>query len=259
MRALEGLGVLVTRPEPQAGALARRLAEHGARVYRLPAIALIARGELAAQRAAVGPIDRFEWVVFVSSNAVRFGVALLEGRQDLRIAAVGPATAAALNHAGFRVSLVPAGGYDSEQLIAAPEFAHVQGQRILIVRGAAGRELLAQTLVARGAEVVYAEVYARRCAQPIPGAVAAVEAEWSHGAIAVVTATSVELLRCLYEILTPPGRALLARATLVAGGARIAAAARQLGAEGTLLIAARPDDAGIVDALLEWRRHTSGP
>ena len=88
MGALDGLGVLVTRPEPQAGPLARRLATEGARVYRLPAIELSPREDRARQRAALGPIDRFHWVVFVSANAVRFGASLLEGRRDLRHAAV---------------------------------------------------------------------------------------------------------------------------------------------------------------------------
>jgi uroporphyrinogen-III synthase len=257
MAALTGLGVLVTRPEPQAGPLARRLAALGANVYRLPAIELHPREDRASQRAALGPIDRFHWVVFVSANAVRFGSALLEGRRDPRIAAVGPATAAALNHAGYRVSLVPHGGYDSEHLLASPEFGHVQGQRVLIVRGGGGRELLADELSARGAEVSYAEVYDRRCARPIPGAVEAVEAEWSRGEIQVVTATSGELLRCLYEILSPAGRELLSRSALLVGGPRIGAIARQIGIEGQLIVASGPDDDGLVDALLQWRGHTS--
>ncbi|MBS0393795.1 MAG: uroporphyrinogen-III synthase [Proteobacteria bacterium] len=254
MAALEGLGVLVTRPEPQAGPLARRLATEGARVYRLPAIELLPREDRAGLRAALGPIDRFHWIVFVSANAVRFGAALLEGRRDLKLAAVGPATAAALNHAGYRVALVPQGGFDSEHLLASPEFRHVQGQRVLIVRGDTGRELLADELTARGAEVAYAEVYERRCARPVPGAVAAIEAEWGQGAVDVVTATSGELLRCLYEILSPAGRALLARAALLVGGPRIGAVARQIGITGPLIVASRPDDDGLVDALLEWRR-----
>ncbi|HUO96786.1 MAG TPA: uroporphyrinogen-III synthase [Steroidobacteraceae bacterium] len=259
MAALEGLGVLVTRPEPQAGPLARRLASEGARVYRLPAIELLPRDDRARQRAALGPIDRFHWIVFVSANAVRFGAALLEGRRDLKLAAVGPATAAALNHAGFRVALVPQGGYDSEHLLESPEFRHVQGQRVLIVRGDSGRELLADVLAARGAEIQYAEVYERRCARPVPGAVAAVEAEWARGAIDVVTATSGELLRCLYEILSPQGRALLGKSVLLVGGARIGAVARQIGIAGPMVVASRPDDDGLVDALLKWRRHTSAP
>jgi len=251
--------VLVTRPEPQAGPLARRLAAEGARVYRLPAIELHPRDDRARQRAALGPIDRFHWIVFISANAVRFGVSLLEGRRDLKIAAVGPATAAALNHAGFRVALVPHGGYDSEHLLACVAFRHVQGQRVLIVRGEGGREVLADELAARGAEICYAEVYARQCARPVPGAVAAVEAEWTQGAIDVVTVTSGELLRCLYEILSPEGRALLAKSTLLVGGARIGAVARQIGITGPLIVAQRPDDDGLVDALLKSRRHTSDP
>ncbi len=259
MAELLGMGVLVTRPEPQAGPLARRLADLGARVYRLPALELRAREDRAAQRASLGPLDRFHWIVFVSANAVRFGVTFLEERRDLKLAAVGPATAAALNHAGFRVALVPAAGYDSESLLGSPEFGHVEGQRILIVRGDGGRELLAEQLRARGAEVSYAEVYERRSARPVPGAVAAVEDEWGRGLIDVVTATSPELLRSLYEILSPAGRQLLARTALLAGGSRIAETARQIGLEGLIVVAASPDDEALVDALLTWRRHTNDP
>jgi uroporphyrinogen-III synthase len=259
MGSLAGVGVLVTRPEPQAVPLARRLMALGADVYRLPAVEVLARDNRAIQRAALGPIDRFHWVVFVSTNAVRFGASLLDGRRDPHIAAVGPATAAALNHAGYRVSLVPQGGYDSEHLLASPGFAHVQGQRILIVRGGGGRELLAEQLTARGAEVSYAEVYERRCARPIPGAVAAVEAEWSRGAIQVVTATSGELLRCLFEILGPDGRELLTRSVLLVGGPRIGAIARQIGLQGPMIVASGADDDGLVDALVKWRGHTTGP
>ncbi len=259
MKTLEGLGVLVTRPEPQAGPLARRLAELGARVYRLPAIELKPREDRAVQRASLGPLDRFHWIVFVSANAVRFGVTLLEERRDLRLAAVGPATAAALNHAGFRVALVPAAGFDSESLLETAEFGHVGGQRILIVRGEGGREVLADELRLRGAEVSYAEVYERRRARPVPGAVSAVEAEWERGLIDIVTATSPEVLRSLYEILGPSGRQLLATTALLAGGPRIAAEARQIGLEGALVVASAPDEQGLVDALLKWRRHTSAP
>lgn len=259
MSALAGVGVLVTRPEPQAAPLSRRLMALGAEVYRLPAVELVPREDRASLRAALGPLDRFQWVVFVSANAVRFGASLLDGRRDPHLAAVGPATAAALNHAGYRVSLVPQGGYDSEHLLASPEFAHVEGQRILIVRGGGGRELLAEQLTARGAQVTYAEVYDRRCARPIPGAVEAVEAEWGRGAIHVVTATSGELLRCLFEILGPQGRELLTRSPLLVGGPRIGALARQIGLQGPLIVAQGADDEALVDALLRSRGHTTGP
>jgi uroporphyrinogen-III synthase len=256
MGALSGLGVLVTRPEPQAAPLALRLESEGARVFRLPAMDLQARGDRPALRAALGPLDRYRWVIFVSTNAVKFGGFLLEGARGAKLAAVGPATAAALERAGCPVALVPSGGFDSESLLATPELNDVASGRVLIVRGDGGRELLGEELVRRGADVVYAEVYERRCAQPVPGAVQAVEDAWISGNVDVVTATSAELLRCLVEILTPAGRALLRGSVVLAGGPRIAAAAREMGLEGEIVVARSPDDAGLVDALLEWRRHT---
>ena len=206
-------------------------------------------------RAALGPLDRFHWVLFVSANAVKHGAFLLDVGRQPPLAAVGPATAAALEHAGFRVALVPPGGFDSESLLATPELTNVSHSRVLIVRGDGGRELLGDELRRRGADVQYAEVYARRCAQPIPGAVRAVEAAWMAGGIDVVTATSAELLRCLVEILTPAGRALLRGSVLLAGGSRIADAARRMGHEGEIVVARAADDASLMDALLEWR-HT---
>ena len=77
--------------------------------------------------------------------------------------------------------------------------------------------------------------------------------------IQVVTATSGELLRCLFEILSPEGRELLARSAVLVGGPRIGAVARQIGIHGPLVVAAAPDDDNLLDALLKWRGHTSDP
>ena len=127
------------------------------------------RPDRAAVRAAVGPADRYDLVIFVSANAVRFGADMLDQRRDLKVAAVGQATAAALNAAGYRVSLMPSEGADSEALLAMPQLAHMAGQRVLIVRGTGGRELLSEVLTARGAQVQYAEVYTREAGLPLAG------------------------------------------------------------------------------------------
>ena len=49
---------------------------------------------------------------------------LLEQRRDLNLAAIGPATLRALNQAGYRVAVQPAGGFDSESLLRHPRLRH---------------------------------------------------------------------------------------------------------------------------------------
>ncbi len=102
-------------------------------------------------RAAIGPADRYDLVIFISANAVRFGADILGERRDVPVAAVGQATAAALNAAGYRVSLLPSEGADSESLLAMPQLADMHGKRVLIVRGSGGRELLQAEMAGRAA------------------------------------------------------------------------------------------------------------
>lgn len=154
---LRGVGILVTRPESQADELCRSLAAAGGRVVRCPVMDIVPRAADAVS-ADLAAIPRPDRVVFVSANAVRYGLAALAEPQPA-VAAIGPATAAALERAGVAVDVLPAAGYTSEQLLATPEFAEVAGMRVLIVRGESGRELLAETLRSRGAEVDYLSVY----------------------------------------------------------------------------------------------------
>jgi uroporphyrinogen-III synthase len=215
MAPLTGVGVLVTRPQAQAAELTHLLANAGARVLHLPTLETRERPDRAALRAALGPIDRYHWIIFISANAVRHGVSLLGERRDLPLAAVGPATASALRAAHQTATLVATAGFTSEHLLAKPELDEVAGKRILIVRGIGGRDVLSLTLRQRGAEVTIAEVYERTLARPPPGAVAAVERDWAAGLIDAVTATSGDVLRGLIELLTPDGRSYLQRAPLL--------------------------------------------
>jgi len=246
MATLAGLGVLVTRPQPQAALLAERLEAEGARAYVLPALTVAPRG---LDRASLAPIESYDHVVFVSANAVRFGAFLLADAVARSRVAVGPATAAALEAIGHPATLVPADGYDSEHLLATEAFGHPVGRRILIVRGGDGRALLGDTLTARGADVTYVDVYERRCATPEAATLTAIEAAWSDGDIQVVTATSGDILRCLCGLLTPRGRTLLARSPLVVAGARIATIARDLGLGGPVLVAQSAEDAQLLATL----------
>lgn len=253
MKRLTGIGVLVTRPDHQAGHLCQLIeAEDGAAV-RYPALAIRPRLDRAAVRAAVGPIDRYNLVVFVSANAVRFGADILGERRDLPVAAIGQATAAALNAAGYRVSLMPAEGADSESLLALPQLAQMSGQRVLIVRGSGGMDLMREVMTARGALIQYAEVYTREPARPSAGLQAEIEQLWRQGGISAYTATSVELLEALVGIVTPRCRELMDSTALVTGSERVAAAAFRLGLGSPLLLADSPEDVALIHALVRWR------
>lgn len=253
MKRLTGIGVLVTRPDHQASHLCQLIEAEGGAAVRYPALVIRPRTDRAAVRAAVGPTDRYDLVIFVSANAVRFGADLLDPKRDTPVAAIGQATAAALNGAGFRVSMMPAEGADSESLLALPQLAHLDGQRVLIVRGVGGRDLLQETMTSRGALVQYAEVYTREPARPSPGLQAEIESLWRQGGISAYTATSVELLEALVGIVTPRCRGLMDSTALVTGSERVAAAATRLGLGSPILLADSTEDAALIHALVRWR------
>ena len=256
--ALTGLGVLVTRPAAQAEPLCAALAAAGASVYRLPAMFIEPVGQATGHRAAAGPLDHYQFLIFVSVNAVLHGACLLEGGlpPGTRLLAVGPATSQALADLGQVVDQPPDGRFDSESLLAQPVLQDVRGKRVLIVRGEGGREHLAQSLQARGASVQYADVYRRSLPPTTPllvEQVAMAEQALRSGALQVVTATSGELLDNTLRLFPDPG--CLANVAWLAGSRRIGQRVRELGFGGDVIVAERPEDAGLVEALRFWFRH----
>jgi uroporphyrinogen-III synthase len=252
---LHGIGVLVTRPEQQATPLCRLLQAQGAAALRFPAIDIRPRSDESASKTRVGALDAFDLIVFTSANAVRFGSALLEQRRDLTLAAIGPATARALQQSGYQVAVQPEVGFDSEALLLHPRFEQISAQRILLIKGSHGRPLLEQELVRRGAQVVGVDVYERTPAQPTDADLARVRSDIASGRLHVVTATSLEIGIRLLDMLP---RAELHRLHWLVPGDRIAAALRRRGLQAPLLTAASAEDQDLVAALLRWRSDESG-
>jgi uroporphyrinogen-III synthase len=226
-------------------------------VFLLPAIEPVGC-ELAATHPALATSTDFAWIIFVSVNAVRFGAHLCDGKHNARVIAMGPATSAALKHAGIANSLLTNPGADSEALLQSPHLGNVDGAHILIVKGLGGRALLGERLRERGATVTYADVYERQRANPSPSTVATIEDHWRQGDISVVTATSGDVLRRLQEILSPTGRQYLNHTALLVSSARIGALARDQGLLGPLIIASQPDDTGLVAAFKRWQSQSAG-
>jgi uncharacterized protein HemX/uroporphyrinogen-III synthase len=237
-RPLGGRGILVTRPAGQAEHLASLVEAAGARAVRFPAIEIepLAGGEVPA-------LERFDLVVFVSPTAVQCALERVKDRA-FRAAAVGGGTKRELEARGVQDVLAPQAGADSESLLELPELAAPAGRRILIVRGEGGRELLAETLRARGAQVEYFECYRR----VLPRADSApLAAAWDRGEIDAATVYSVQALENLLALL---GAARLGGRPLFVSHARIAERARAAAIPEPLV--AGPGDEEMAAALVAY-------
>lgn len=245
---LGGAGIVVTRPGFQAAKFAERIAAVGGRPIVFPTIVILPPQDRRPLDAALATLDSFDFAVFVSANAVEYGFpASGVWRRKVRAIAPGPGTAAALGARGVHDVLVPAERFDSEGVLALPELADVRGRRFLVLRGNGGRELLAEALRARGAEVVQVECYRR--ARPETGAEGLLEG-WREGRIDAVTVTSSEGLGNLWALLGDEGRQRLVATPVFAPHPRIAEAARRLGCRA---VHETPgSDAGLLAGLLAF-------
>ena len=257
MAALDGVGVLVTRPERQAAPVCRLLEARGATVIRWPVLEINATDE-GPLHARVGPIEAFDLIVFTSANAVKFGVPLLEGGREFRLAAVGPATALALQEAGFAGAAMPTAGFDSDGLLMRPELQNVAGKRMLIVKGTLGRDILRERLAERGAHVVVAEVYARERVLHGAADMASLSARLAAREVDVVTVTSVDVADGLLALATPDMRRELERVPWVVPSARVATVLRERGVLAPLFTADSARDQDMVEAVARWRSSVSG-
>lgn len=198
--ALAGVHIAVTRPPEQATKLTAAIAAEGGQVISFPLLDIKGLENLNDFHAAVTPLSQFDWAVFISSNAVQHGMPLLQQAgipSQLKFAAIGPTTAASLQGFGIAEVLTPSERFDSEALLALPALQQMQGQRVLIVRGVGGREVLAETLKHRGATVVFGECYRR--VNPQNSAQVLARA-YDEGKLQGIIITSSEALRFLLDL-----------------------------------------------------------
>lgn len=163
--SLDGLRVLITRPQQQAKDLCEMVRDAGGVAIPFPVIEI---KPIATQDWPNIALADQDMIIFISRNAVTF---FIEGIQDnlpdnIQLVAVGSATARCMRKHGLRVDLQSPSPAGSESLLALSALKNMKDKKVLIVRGQGGRELLADILVARGAKINYMEVYQRSL--PIP-------------------------------------------------------------------------------------------
>ncbi|MFO0913542.1 MAG: uroporphyrinogen-III C-methyltransferase [Pirellulales bacterium] len=242
-RSLFGRRVLVTRPGHQRSALGDLLQQRGAEVWYWGAIEIGPPDDWGPVDRALDQLDSYAWVVFSSANGVtRFLDRCWDRGGDarrlngVRIAAIGPGTARSLEGYRLRADLVP-DEYQAEGLAAALA-PHVAGRRVLLVRASRGREVLAESLRAAGAEVDQVVAYSSRDSSVvdprIAQAIASGTCDWvtvTSSAIArsLVQQFGADLKRCRLVSISS-----ITSATLRELGADVAAEAREATMEGVV-------------------------
>jgi len=246
--ALAGRRVVVTRPGGQTAHMAALIRAAGGEPVLFPALEILDAEDLRPLLALVERLDAFDLAIFISANAVNKALDLVHARRTwpagLRVATVGAGSARALARRGFAAVIAPTERFDSEALLELQELKDVQGRRVVIFRGDGGRELLGDTLSARGAVVEYAACYRRGRPQ---ADVAPLVARAARRELDAFTVTSSEGLANLFDMLDEAGREWLKRTPLFAPHERIAAAARALGVQTVVLTG--PGDEGLVAGL----------
>jgi uroporphyrinogen-III synthase len=197
--SLAGRVILVPRPDRQGEPLAERLRALGARADLRPTIDFAPPTDPSPVRAALDRIGGYERIVFTSANGVRFFLEAYERVQGgsplrSRLAAVGPATARALELHGYESDLIGAEGH-AEGLARALVRDGVKGETILLVGPERGSDTLPDGLRAAGA-IIDAVAFYRTVAA---AGAAGVAADVASGSYDGVVFTSPSTLRCLLE------------------------------------------------------------
>lgn len=249
--SLEGLCVLLTRPETASRGLFHLLTEKGAAVNSLPTLTITALEESPEIRDCFMNIDRYDSIVFISPNAAELGLDLIDKYWpqlplDIQWFAVGQKTAEILLR-GDIIATTPALNADSEGLLALNTLQNCHSKKILIVRGKGGREQLATVLQQRGASVSYAEVYERSCPEYSPEEV---KSQFIEGKPQAIVVYSGESLQNLVQIGDKAG-VLLRNKVILVPGKRVETLARSLQFD-NILVPGSLQESDILNCLQYW-------
>jgi len=239
-RPLFGRRIVVTRARKQAADLIDRLEALGAETVAMPTIRVVDVEDPGPLDGACDVAGGFDWMVFTSVNGVEHFMRRYLARHDIRhlhgvrICAIGPSTAAAVERYGIRVDFIPPEfrGEGVAEVFSAGGGA--AGKRFLLPRAEAARELLGEELRKAGAEVL--EVVAYRTVPDTAQEGPDVYRMLLDRTIDAVTFTSASTVRNFVGLLGEEQAVDLLRSTVVAAiGPVTAQAAQELGIAATIV------------------------
>jgi uroporphyrinogen III methyltransferase/synthase len=173
---LAGQCVLVTRSRKQASQLSTRLAEYGADVIEAPTVEITPPENWDKVDSSLTDIKRFDWLVLTSPNGAeavlaRLAALGLDARAlaGVKIAALGDATAAALQTGGLRADFIPS-QFTTDALSSELILQGLAGRSVLLARSDIAPPQLAQSITAAGANVTAVTAYRTQQPSSLPDA-----------------------------------------------------------------------------------------
>ena len=250
--SLSGYAVLVTRPADSSKNLLELIRAEGGTAFEFPVIKIEPLAGNPAMRSTVSNLEDLDLVVFVSVHAVRSFAETMDQEEqrmpdDLKVAAVGPTTAAELNLYGYSVDFLPEKTASSESLIEKLSNYPQPGHNVAIFRGQSGREHLSQYLHDAGASVTEVESYRRL---PNPASLDPILSGWLQCPDRLLTLTSVDIMQRFIEKVPEESRGLVFDTDIAALSERIAVACRNAGFSARIHVADSSDDRGLLRALI---------
>jgi uroporphyrinogen-III synthase len=180
--------VLITRPRTQANPFAEDLRKAGFEPVIFPVIEIHPIDDNLLLRTALHQLDQYDWLVFTSVNGVnivwdeftKMGIERIP--QNVRVGAIGPKTAEALQAHGRMPTFIP-DQYVAEALL--PGLGNLQGCRVLLLRAEIARQALPEAIRQAGGTADEIAVYRTLPAEPDPQGLLALRT-----GVQVVTLTS---------------------------------------------------------------------
>jgi len=255
-KGLSGKRVLVTRAKGQNQKLSRQLEAVGAVPVEFPTIQITPPADTGPLADAIAHLDTYQWLIFTSVNGVKYFWQSLTAAgkgsadmQNIRLAAIGPATAAALNEYGLTIDLMPT-EHVAEALVEA--MTGITGQHVLLPTADIARDTLTTGLQAKGAGVDRVTAYQTR---PVtePGNLCTL-----LPTINILTFTSASTARNFANLLEPKSPAdAIGQATVACIGPITAQAAEEMNLP-VHIVAETYTIPGLVEALVKHFQNKKG-
>ncbi len=251
-KSLSDLRVLVTRAEHQQSNFIRELLLLHATPISFPLTSISITSYRDSVITQLQNLDTFDFVIFVSPNAVEFANTLINfpwGNLSAKFIAVGNTTRKNLIRYGQTVDTIPNSDYSSEGLLGLDSLRSVKNKRIAIISGNISRDLLRETLRHRGAIVEHFEVYQNSIPFYPESEILRIFKQIDPQIVCITSNQGIlNLMKIVRSVLYDQ----LLNIPLVVNSSRCAKLAHDIGFKSDVLIAASPGDEGQLEALKKW-------